>query len=242
MPAPAEAPVVAPSPHGVPSGQLAHASGAQADEVQWFDVRTVPAVPWKNGGGSTRELACWPPGADTDAFGWRVSVARIGTAGPFSVYAGVDRYIMLLDGDGVALHSEKGELLHTLQQRWQPWGFAGECPLDSRLIGGPSTDFNLMLRRGQWQGDVQVRHEAHTAAGPGAGLCMVLQGQWAVLGDGLARVLEPGQGMWWPGPMRPHTLQPLQPVGTAGFSPFSAPFSPDVRPALVRVEVNRVNS
>ena len=51
--------------------------------VHWFDLRTVPATPWKNGGGSTRELVCWPPGAGTDAFGWRVSVARIAAAGPF---------------------------------------------------------------------------------------------------------------------------------------------------------------
>ena len=106
--------------------------------VHWFDLRTVPATPWKNGGGSTRELVCWPPGAGTDAFGWRVSVARIAAPGPFSAFTGVDRQIMLLDGDGVTLHGELGELCHTLQQRWQPWRFAGEQPLGCRLIGGPS--------------------------------------------------------------------------------------------------------
>ena len=76
---------------------------APDDDVQWFDLRSVPAMPWKNGGGSTRELACWPPGADTSGFDWRVSVASIAAAGPFSVFAGVDRNIMLLDGDGVHL-------------------------------------------------------------------------------------------------------------------------------------------
>ena len=45
--------------------------------LQFFDLATVPATPWKNGGGSTRELACWPLGAGMDAFGWRVSVATI---------------------------------------------------------------------------------------------------------------------------------------------------------------------
>ena len=96
-----------------------------------------------------------------------------------------------VDGDGVTLHGELGELCHTLQQRWQPWRFAGEQPLDSHLIGGPSTDFNLMLRRGQWQGRMQVLHEPTTVGATGAGLCMVLQGQWAVLG-GDAGLDRPG--------------------------------------------------
>ena len=34
---------------------------APGEAVHWFDLRTVPATPWKNGGGSTRELVCWPP-------------------------------------------------------------------------------------------------------------------------------------------------------------------------------------
>ncbi|PIF25680.1 hypothetical protein CLU88_0503 [Acidovorax sp. 56] len=211
------------------------AAAAQGEAVHWFDLRTVPATPWKNGGGSTRELVCWPPGAGTDAFGWRMSVARIAAAGPFSAFAGVDRQIMLLDGDGVTLHGEQAELCHTLQQRWQPWSFAGEQPLNSRLIGGPSTDFNLMLRRGQWQGHMQMLHDTGTVGATGAGLCMVLQGQWAVLGGDAARVLQPGQGLWWPEAMGARVLQPLQPLSPEAANPH--PFAPDVRPALVWVDV-----
>ena len=36
--------------------------------VQRFDLASTPSVPWKNGGGSTRELACWPQGAGMDGF------------------------------------------------------------------------------------------------------------------------------------------------------------------------------
>lgn len=215
------------------------AAAAQDAAVHWFDLRTVPATPWKNGGGSTRELVCWPPGAGSDAFGWRVSVARIAAAGPFSAFAGVDRQIMLLDGDGVTLHGDQAELCHTLQQRWQPWSFAGEQPLNSRLIGGPSTDFNLMLRRGQWQGRMQVLHDSCTVGAVGAGLCMVLQGQWAVLGGDAARVLQPGQGLWWPEAMGARVLQPLQPLWPEAANPH--PFAPDVRPALVWVDVDLVH-
>jgi len=75
-----------------------------------FDLATVPPTPWKNGGGATRELACWPSGAGMHDFEWRVSVATIAAPGPFSAFAGVDRQIMLLDSDGVHLRAPVGAL------------------------------------------------------------------------------------------------------------------------------------
>ena len=33
---------------------------APGEVVHWFDLRTVPATPWKNGGGVTYEIARWP--------------------------------------------------------------------------------------------------------------------------------------------------------------------------------------
>ncbi|HEY3634719.1 MAG TPA: HutD family protein, partial [Caldimonas sp.] len=54
-------------------------------------VRTadVPAQPWKNGGGVTRELLALPAGDD-----WRVrvSVAEVASDGAFSTFVGVDRW------------------------------------------------------------------------------------------------------------------------------------------------------
>ena len=38
-------------------------------------------VPWKNGGGLTREILKVP--ADADAFDWRLSLATIAAPGPF---------------------------------------------------------------------------------------------------------------------------------------------------------------
>ncbi|RAC78746.1 HutD family protein, partial [Burkholderia multivorans] len=75
------------------------------------------ASPWKNGGGVTREIAAgFPeaghadaPGADApgagalDTFVWRVSVADVGAAGPFSRFDGVDRTLVLLSGAGMTL-------------------------------------------------------------------------------------------------------------------------------------------
>jgi uncharacterized protein len=58
----------------------------------------LPAVPWKNGGGTTVEIAVHPPSAGTDAFDWRVSAAEIREAGPFSRFDGIDRALAILDG------------------------------------------------------------------------------------------------------------------------------------------------
>ena len=183
--------------------------------LEFFDLANVPATPWKNGGGSTRELVCWPPATAAaggmDSFGWRVSVATIAAPGPFSAFAGVDRQIMLLGGDGVQLTSSGWQ--HTLAERWQPFAFSGDEAVDCTMLGGISTDFNLMLRRGVWQGTLQVvRSELPPT---GAGLCMVLQGQWqTVQAERAARVLTAGQGAWWLDAAPPR-LQPVRDPGSA---------------------------
>lgn len=181
--------------------------------LEFFDLATVPATPWKNGGGFTRELACWPPASAAaggmDSFDWRVSVATIAAPGPFSAFAGVDRQIMLLGGDGVHLTSRGWQ--HMLAERWQPFAFSGDEAVDCAMLGGTSTDFNLMLRRGAWKGTLQVLRSESPPTG--AGLCMVLQGQWqAEQAEQSARVLMEGQGAWW----LDAALQRLQPVRDSG--------------------------
>ena len=61
------------------------------------------AAPWKNGGGSTTEIAIAPLGAGFDDFDWRISLATITASGPFSSFPGIDRSLMLVDGDSVQL-------------------------------------------------------------------------------------------------------------------------------------------
>ena len=169
--------------------------------LEFFDLANVPATPWKNGGGSTRELACWPPATAAaggkDSFDWRVSMATIAAPGPFSAFAGVDRQIMLLGGDGVHLTSSGWQ--HMLAERWQPFAFSGDDAVDCHMLGGVSTDFNLMLRRGAWTGRLKVLRDVLPAGRAAAGLCMVLQGTWRYE-DGDARpawMLAAGQGLWW---------------------------------------------
>src|SRR5215467_12821624 len=59
------------------------------------------AVPWRNDGGRTREIAVG--GADEEQFDWRVSLADIDRDGPFSGYPGYSRVISVVEGDGVEL-------------------------------------------------------------------------------------------------------------------------------------------
>lgn len=130
-----------------------------------------PPRPWKNGLGRTRELAIHPPGAGMDDFLWRVSVAEVTAAAPFSAYPGIDRVIALLDGDGFTMHLGDGHE-HSLTAPCTPFAFAGETPVAMTLAGKPGRDFNLMLRRGRVRGGISVWRGAGTHT-PGDGVALV---------------------------------------------------------------------
>lgn len=163
-----------------------------------FALADIVPTPWKNGGGATREIACWPPGTGLDSFDWRISVATIAADGAFSVFAGIDRSITLLSGDGVLLHGEHGT--HRLDQPLVPFAFAGETPIRATLLGGASEDFNVMTRRGRCRADVKVWRYAvdGPSTPPHAALLLAVQGDWrcAVAGDA-PTLLTPGSGLWW---------------------------------------------
>jgi environmental stress-induced protein Ves len=113
------------------------------------------AAPWKNGGGVTREVAAFPAGSGLDAFVWRVSIADVAQAGPFSRFAGIDRTLVLLSGAGMLLDEAQGPT-HALTQPLDIARFAGETAIDARLVNGATRDFNLMVRRGAATGELEV--------------------------------------------------------------------------------------
>ncbi|MEN9892031.1 MAG: hypothetical protein RLY78_2326 [Pseudomonadota bacterium] len=133
----------------------------------------VPARPWRNGGGLTRELLVWPPpasGAATDTASatgtaadarpdpltihdsgpdharWqlRLSVADITRDGPFSSFPGITRHFAVLEGAGVRLHWPDRQTLLTPQDA--PLCFDGADAPDAQLPAGPTRDLNLMVR------------------------------------------------------------------------------------------------
>src|SRR3954469_7451139 len=84
---------------------------------------------WKNGGGTTTELARDGAG---DAFAWRLSVAEIERSGPFSEFPGYERTIMLLEGGGMEL--TVGSRTVRLARPLQPFVFDGAAKTTCRLL------------------------------------------------------------------------------------------------------------
>jgi environmental stress-induced protein Ves len=110
--------------------------------LQLLHVSEVPARPWKNRGGTARDLLLWPDEQDP----WlQISVADITRDGAFSPYPRIDRWFVLLQGSGIELswthavrrlHAGRG-VLH----------FDGVDPPICRLMGGPCSAFNVLHRR-----------------------------------------------------------------------------------------------
>ncbi len=129
------------------------------------DYRTMP---WKNGGGSTTELAIFPEQADIDSFVWRLSTATVAQDGPFSYFAQIDRSLAILSGQAMVLKASKeASDGQRLTQDSLPYRFPGEEPIYASLEAGTIVDLNLMTRRDACQhfmqrlsgGDHQVRAE-----------------------------------------------------------------------------------
>lgn len=157
--------------------------------IHFYDAQTLPLSRWRKGGGETREIIRIPP--DAENFSWRASIATITADGDFSLWPGIDRVIVLLTGDGIALHSDTTHSL--ILRQYQPYAFAGEESIKAKLTAGTSTDFNLMIRRATHQAQVRRVSEAFTPEPSGDGLVYVLSGTWQA-GD---RSLHQGQGVWW---------------------------------------------
>ena len=117
-----------------------------------------PRMPWKNGGGSTEEITR-DAGTGLEGFGWRLSIADIGESGGFSTFAGYERIISVLQGDGMTLNVD-GQATRALYPL-DAFAFSGESHVHCTLLGGPIRDFNLIYApqryraRLQWVGGQQ---------------------------------------------------------------------------------------
>ncbi|MER5354001.1 HutD family protein [Kitasatospora sp. NPDC002551] len=157
------------------------------DPVRFLRAADRPAMPWRNGGGVTREVAGHPAGSGLDDFGWRVSLADVAAAGPFSAFPGVDRVITLVEGPGMALTVDGTE--HVVDAPLRPFAFPGDAATDCRLLGGPLVDFNVMTRRGRAGADLVLAGTPRPVTVPaGATVLLVcLTGTATLDGTALAR-------------------------------------------------------
>ncbi len=150
---------------------------------------------WKNGLGSTTEIAVYPPGSGLAdrPFMWRVSIADVPASGPFSRFPGYDRTIMVIDGDAGMWLDGAPDGPIDLTRPFVPRSFSGDWDIVGRLEGGPLRDFNLMVERTRATGDLKVMRQPgplRTAAPAGGhGLITLFAGRAVIAG----MVLEPGE-------------------------------------------------
>ena len=119
--------------------------------IHTVEAHQVPPQAWRNGGGQTRELLAWP---DAEHWQVRISRAEIASDGPFSEFAGVQRWFAVLEGAGVVLQFADSQ--KTLLCGDEPLAFDGASAPLCALIDGPTQDLNLMVRGGH--GAMQVAH------------------------------------------------------------------------------------
>jgi uncharacterized protein len=122
---------------------------------------SIAPTPWKNGGGTARDLLMWP---HEEPWSLRISVAEINRDGPFSDYAGIERWFAVLQGTGVALQLGA--------DRWEqrlgapPLRFDGALAPMCWLIDGATSDLNLLVRRDAGRGSMAIAHADHDWVSP----------------------------------------------------------------------------
>lgn len=109
---------------------------------------------WRNGQGVSWEIASHKEVGAAD-FSWRFAKARIDNDVPFSIYPGMDRIFMMLEGGGMDLEFEGGKVLQ-VHEKFVLHEFSCDVPLVCKLRGGPSMDLNLFTARGEWRAECEV--------------------------------------------------------------------------------------
>ena len=117
--------------------------------IQRFDEHR--AMPWANGLGTSYEVA-----SDRNVDGvwtWRVAIAPVVLDGPFSVMPGVDRELVVIEGNGMVLNVDDESVKCMPGQVVR---FSGDSVTIARLVDGPTVDLGLMTVRGSVTGSMLV--------------------------------------------------------------------------------------
>jgi environmental stress-induced protein Ves len=163
---------------------------------RYFPHTAFVSMPWKNGGGSTREILRVPEGSDD--WQWRLSIADIAADGPFSAFPGCERSLTLLEGAGMRLQFADRHC--DLRPPFAACRFAGEETPECVLFDGPTVDFNAIWRREAISITVE-RRAMHGSLWclpePGVSwFVYLLSGTLAVKDDPHGPQCAPGDGLW----------------------------------------------
>jgi len=126
-----------------------------------YRAAEYPRMPWRNGGGTTQEVAC-NPGGSTAAFDWRLSIADVAQDGGFSAFTGYQRIISVLEGQGIQLTVDGREQAPLAPPAppappapRQAYAFSGDAKVDCRLLDGAIRDFNLFYAPARYHARLQ---------------------------------------------------------------------------------------
>lgn len=140
-----------PNPSSSPPSALA--ATPDAAPLRGIAAQEYRRARWRNGLGWTREILQWPESGDWD---WRASVAEIDADVAFSTFPGVERSLVLLQGEGLRLHVEDHSVA-TVEPPHGRYDFPGERAVRAALHAGPVHVFNLMWRRARIQAELWRR-------------------------------------------------------------------------------------
>lgn len=109
------------------------------NHVVVIKYKDLVKVAWKNGQGFTREIAIHPT---ESLFEWRLSMAELVVDGPFSEFKGINRTLLLLEGEDIVLTIDG--IKHSLSV-FQPISFPGDVPTSMTMgASKKGLDLNLM--------------------------------------------------------------------------------------------------
>jgi len=195
---PVTLPIATPAPVLETSLLPVHRVAGARFSQRCFSLLALPREAWKNQGGWTRTVAS-AQGADGQ-IDWRVSVADISAAGPFSVFEGLDRQAVMLQGAHLRLRAEPpnpSEPDICFNGAGSRAAFAGERRLVCDAPTEPTALWNVMHRRGRVRAEVAVHSDTVVPLPPAHHLLIyVMSGEVELaLPQGRTQGLSAGQGL-----------------------------------------------
>ena len=112
-------------------------------------------MPWANGRGTSYEIVS--DRNESDEWTWRLAMAPVNEDGPFSRIECVNRFLAVIQGNGMLLSVDRKKIQCRPMQVVR---FRGDAITDAMLTDGPITDINLMIRRKEADGEMTIVAEA----------------------------------------------------------------------------------
>ena len=120
--------------------------------MRCLSVQDYTSMPWKNGGGVTREVA---KSSDSQGLIWRLSLADVTQEGTFSTFPKLSRILTITQGAGMRLiDTDTNKVL--LASLHTPTAFSGDQPITSELIDGTIQDFNVIYDQTKTTANVRI--------------------------------------------------------------------------------------